>query len=431
MAIPEILTTFLIGLGMLLLGLPVAAVMAMMGTIGGLLVFGYPLMDSIGNVVWGIQNEDTLTAIPLFVLMGELLLRTGIADRMYGALSVWVRWLPGSLLHTNIGCCALFAATTGSSVACAATIATVALPALEERKFSRSMSLGSLAAGGTLGILIPPSIALLVYGSLTNNSIGKLFIAGVTPGILLTACFMAYIAAVYLFKREIQHEEPVSWGVRFAALPGLIAPFLIFFTVMGSIYFGLATPTESAALGIMVALFFGLRERRLTFSVLHQCFLNTAKLTGMLLLIVVGAFILNLTVTMLGIAQTLSQWVTSLKLSLTGLLLVMTIFYAILGMFLEVLSMQVATIPITYPIVTAAGADPIWFGIFIVLMSEIALITPPVGMNLYVIQGVRTDGGSLSDVIWGALPFVIIMIAFTMLLIAFPEIALWLPRRMF
>lgn len=429
MPITDVLIFFLAGLGLLFLGVPISPVMAIIGLVGGLLAFGYPFMNSIGNVVWGVHNSFILTAVPLFILMGEILLRSGVADRMYESLAKWMNWLPGNLLHTNIGCCALFSATTGSSVACAATVGTVALPTLNERGFSKKLSLGSLAAGGTMGILIPPSIALIIYGSLTNNSISQLFVAGVIPGIALTLTFIVYLMFASMYVGTTG-TIVVSWSDRIKALPAMVPPLVIFFIVMGSIYFGLATPTESAALGIMASLFFAWRTGRLSSEMLHKCFVNTAQLTGMIILIITAAFILNLTLSLLGIAEMLTQSVMSLDLTLTQLTLVMIVFYIVLGMFLDVLSIQVATIPIAYPIMTAAGADPIWFGIFIVLMSEVAMITPPMGMNLFVIQGVRQDKGPLSDVIWGALPFALIMLAFTVMLIFVPDLVTWLPSKM-
>jgi C4-dicarboxylate transporter, DctM subunit len=429
MPITDISLFFFAGLALLFLGVPISAVMAMIGLCGGLLAFGLPFMNSLGSVVWGVHNSFILTAVPLFIMMGEILLRSGVADRMYDSLGKWTNWLPGNLLHTNIGCCAMFAATTGSSVACAATVGTVALPTLQERGFDKKMSLGSLAAGGTLGILIPPSIAMIIYGSLTNNSIGQLFVAGIIPGILLTLVFMVYLLLASIHSGNTGIVK-VSWNERLQALPGLVPPFFIFFIVMGSIYFGFATPTESAALGIIVSLFFAWRGGKLTFAMIHKCFVNTAQLTGMIILIITAAFILNLTLSLLGVAESLTKQVVSFDLTLTQLILVMILFYIILGMFLDVLSMQVATIPIAYPIMTAAGADPIWFGIFIVLMSEVAMITPPMGMNLFVIQGVRPDKGPLSDVIWGALPFALLMLGFTVLLIFVPELATWLPTKM-
>jgi len=429
MALLTISEFFLVGLALMLVGVPISAVMAIIGLVGGVLAFGPPFIGSIGNVVWGVHNSFILTAVPLFILMGEILLRSGVADKMYGALATWMGWLPGNLLHTNIGCCALFSATTGSSVACAATVGTIALPALEERGFSKKLSLGSLAAGGTMGILIPPSIALIIYGSLTNNSISQLFVAGIIPGIILSTSFIAYLTiACICIKNTGTIKVPLA--ERIQAIPAMFPPLFIFAIVMGSIYFGFATPTESAALGIIASLYFAWRAKRLTLEMLHKCFLNTASLTGMIILIITAAFILNLTLSLLGIAQMLTQAVMSLNLSLTQLTLAMIVFYLILGMFLDVLSIQVATIPIAYPIMTAAGADPIWFGIFIVLMSEVAMITPPMGMNLFVIQGVRQDKGPLTDVIWGALPFALIMLGFTTLLIFLPGLVTWLPAQM-
>jgi tripartite ATP-independent transporter DctM subunit len=427
-----IIVAFLIMLGLMLIGIPIAVVMVLMGVIGGLLTFGWPLVQSVGPVVWGVQNENILTAIPLFILLGELLLRSGIADRMYTALSAWLGKLPGGLLHTNIGCCAMFAATSGSSVATAATIGTVALPPLTERNYSKRQALGSLAAGGTLGILIPPSVNLLIYGSLTNISIGQLFVAGIIPGIVLTLSFMVYIALSNLSdRREPPAEALLPRHERVRLLRHLIPPLLIFVIVMGSIYFGIATPTESAAIGVMTALIFAWRAGSLSFAMLHRCFNQTAQLTGMILLIIVGAFILNVTLSLTGVAQVMTDWVTSLGLSAIQLLLLLVVFYLILGMFMDVLSMQVATIPIAYPIVTSLGIDPVWFGVFIVLMCELGLITPPVGMNLYVVQGVRQDGGNIEDVMWGALPFALIMLGFSVLLIYVPSIVLWLPQQMF
>lgn len=417
-------------LAMMLLGIPIAVSMSIVGIVGGIAAYGTPFMDSIAPVIWGVQNDNLLTCIPLFVLLGELLLRSGIADRMYVALSAWLGRMPGGLLHTNIGSCALFAATSGSSVATAATVGTVALPPLMARGYSMRASLGSLAAGGTLGILIPPSINLIVYGSLTNNSIGKLFIAGIIPGLLLTASFMAYIAISAKMSGQAIREERVPLPERIRVLRHLIPPLVVFGIVMGSLYMGIATATESAALGVIAALGFVWQAGRLKWEVLRTSFIGTARISGMILLIIMAAFILNLTISLTGVAETMTKWVTSLGLSATGLMLALIVFYLILGMFMDVLSMQVATIPITYPIALAIDVDPIWFGIFIVLMCEVALITPPVGMNLFVVHGIRPDKGGIEDAIWGALPYTIIMLLFTLLLMALPELATWLPAHM-
>jgi tripartite ATP-independent transporter DctM subunit len=422
---------FLLMIGMMLVGIPIAVSMLVVGVGGGFLAFGMPFVNSMASVLWSVGNENLLTAIPLFILLGELLLRSGIADRMYVALSAWLARLPGGLLHTNIGCCALFAATSGSSVATAATIGTVALPSLHRRGYSMRDALGSLAAGGTLGILIPPSVNMIVYGSLTNNSIGKLFIAGIIPGILLTLCFMAFIFITAVARKgDTRREATVPLAERLRLLVNLVPPLVVFGVVMGSLYFGIATATESAALGVIIALFFVWQSGKLSFALLANCFQQTARVSGMVLLIIATAFILNLTISLTGVADVLTKWVTSFGLSATAMIFALILFYLLLGMFMDVLSMQVATIPITYPIVTALGVDPIWYGIFIVLMCELGLITPPVGMNLFVVHGIRPDKGGIEDAIRGALPYAVIMIVFTVFLIYAPQVVLWLPARM-
>ncbi|MGB3704072.1 TRAP transporter large permease [Castellaniella sp.] len=417
-------------LALMLLGLPIVTSMAAVGIVGGIAAYGIPFLDSIAPVVWGVQNDNLLTCIPLFVLLGELLLRSGIADRMYTTLAAWLGRLPGGLLHTNIGSSALFAATSGSSVATAATVGTVALPSLQARGYSMRSSLGSLAAGGTLGILIPPSLNMIVYGSLTSNSIGKLFIAGIIPGILLTLLFMLYIAGAALWSKETMREEKVPLDERIRLLRHFVPPAIVFGVVMGSLYFGIATTTESAALGVIAALFFVWKSGKMNWALMRNCFISSARISGMILLIMVAAFILNLTISLTGVAEAMTKWVVGLGFSATGLILALLLFYLILGMFMDVLSMQVATIPITYPIAMALGVDPIWYGIFIVLVCELGMITPPVGMNLFVVHGIRPDNGGIQDAIWGAVPYAIIMILFTLLMLTIPDLVTWLPAHM-
>jgi C4-dicarboxylate transporter, DctM subunit len=430
MNIAYVLIAFGAMLGMMLLGLPIAVAMAAIGILGGVLAYGLPFFNSIAPVVWGVHNDNLLTAIPLFVLMGELLLRSGIADRMFGALAAWLGRLPGGLLHTNIGCSALFAATSGSSVATAATIGTVALPSLHKRGYRMDMSLGSIAAGGTLGILIPPSVNMIIYGSLTDTSISKLFIAGIIPGLLLAGAFMVFILLHALATGKAIREDKVPLATRIRLLKDLVPPGVVFLIVMGSLYSGLATTTESAALGVVASLFFAWKSRKLNWLVLQHCFVQTAKTSGMILLIITAAFILNLAISLTGVAEAMTTWVTSFGLSAMQLLFVLIVFYLILGMFMDVLSMMVATIPITFPIVTHLGVDPVWYGIFIVLMCELGMITPPVGMNLFVVHGIRPDKGGIHDAIVGALPYAAIMIGFTILLMFVPGIATWLPGKM-
>jgi C4-dicarboxylate transporter, DctM subunit len=430
MNVSYILVAFAAMLGMMVLGLPIAVSMAAVGILGGLLAYGAPFVNSIAPVVWGVHNDNLLTAIPMFVLMGELLLRSGIADRMFGALSAWLGRLPGGLLHTNIGCSALFAATSGSSVATAATIGTVALPSLHKRGYPMHMSLGSIAAGGTLGILIPPSVNMIIYGSLTDTSIGKLFVAGIVPGLLLAGAFMLFILVHALLTGATMREEKVPLARRLHLLRDLVPPAVVFFIVMGSLYSGLATTTESAALGVIASLAFAWHSRKLGWTLLQHCFVQTAKTSGMILLIITAAFILNLAISLTGVAEAMTQWVTSFGLSAVQMLLVLIVFYFLLGMFMDVLSMMVATIPITFPIITHLGIDPVWFGIFIVLMCELGMITPPVGMNLFVVHGIRPDKGGIRDAMVGAVPYVVIMLLFTLLLIAVPGLATWLPGKM-
>ena len=422
--------SFLAMVAFMLIGMPIATVMMLLAIVGGMAAFGEAFLIAAASVLWGTMSENGLTSIPLFVLLGELLLRSGMADRMYQAFAAWLGRLPGGLLHTNIGCCALFAATSGSSVATAATIGTVALPSLQRHGYPMSAALGSLAAGGTLGILIPPSVNMIIYGSMTNNSVGKLFIAGILPGLLLTGLFMVYIYIMAKVTKMNVVHDPVPLRERLRLLVNITQPVIIFAIVMGSLYFGIATATESAALGVVVALVFIVFSGKFSTTLMQACFLSSARTTGMILLITTAAFVLNLALSLTGIGEALTKWVTSFGLSKTALLLVLIVFYLLLGMFMDTLSMMVATIPLTYPIVTAVGVDPIWFGIFIIIMCELGLITPPVGMNLFVVQGIRPDKGSVGDVIRGAFPYAIIMILFTFLIMTFPQIVTFLPENM-
>ena len=417
-------------LALMFLSIPVAIAILSVGGIGGYIAYGMPLVSMMGGVIWGSLNNSTMLAIPLFMLLGEILLRSGIADRMYDALAVWLGRLPGGLLHTNIATCTLFSATSGSSVATAATVGTIALPALGQRNYPIRMSLGSLAAGGTLGILIPPSVNLLVYGSLANVSVGKLFMAGVLPGLILAASFSLYLFIAYRSKSKHDEGSALSRRERFSLLRHLVPPLVIFGVVMGSIYAGVATPTESAALGVTAALIIVALKGKLTLSLLKTCSYLAARTTGMVVLVLVCALLLNVTISMLGVTQAVTKWIVEWGLGPVSLLLVLMVFYLLLGMFMDAMSMLVLTVPIAVPVVVAVGVDPIWFGIFIVIMCEIALITPPVGMNLFVVQGVRRDGGSFSDVAWGAMPFALIMLVAAALFIAWPAPVLWLPDLM-
>jgi C4-dicarboxylate transporter, DctM subunit len=423
---------FILLIGLMALGLHVAFVMFAISILGSLLYLGMPATLEFGTQYWGATNNFVLVAIPLFVLLGELLVRGGFTDRMYESLADWLNPLPGGLLHTNIGTSALFAAVSGSSVATAATIGTVALPTFKERAYNQRLVLGTIAAGATLGILIPPSINMIIYGAMTDTSVGRLYTAGIIPGLVLTLLFMLVIIVACLwrpaFAGAVEARAPLAERLR--RLLHLMPPLVVFLLVMGSIYLGWATPTESAALGVVVSLLLCAVNRTLSFRMLHQCFVTTVSITAMIMLIAVSAFFLTFVLGLMGVPQALAALVSDMGTSPLMLIVILTVFYLILGCFLDALAMIVATIPIVFPLVVAMGIDPVWFGIYLVVMAELALITPPVGMNLYVVQGVRKEG-LITDVIIGVLPFLAIMFLMVVLLWWFPEMALWLPRLAF
>lgn len=423
---------FLIMLGLMLTGLPVAVSLFLTAFLGAFAYLGMPMLLSFGNQMWSGQNDFILTAIPLFVFLGEILVRSGVTDGLYRCLSDWLRRLPGGLLHTNIGASTFFSAVSGSSVATAATIGTVAIPILKKHGYDARLTTGSVAAGATLGILLPPSVNMIIYGSMTNTSIGQLFAAGVVPGLILAGLFMALIAGICLFRPDLAGPmlPARSWPEKIASLIDIIPPIVIFMIVMGTIYLGWATPTESAAIGVVCGLAIAILKRRFSIPMLHECMLATVRISSMILLIMVGAHFLNFVVGMLGIPQALTGLIANTGAGSLQIILLLIVFYLILGCFMETLSMMIATLPVVFPLVLHLGIDPVWFGIFLVVMMEIGLITPPIGMNLYVVQGVRGEG-SIMEVISGTLPFVILMLAFVGLLIVWPQMALWLPQKLF
>ena len=423
---------FLLLIGLMSLGLHVAFVMFAISMLGGIFYLGWPATLQFGTQYWGATNNFVLVAIPLFVLLGELLVRGGFTDRMYRSLSDWLNPLPGGLLHTNIGASAMFAAVSGSSVATAATIGTVAIPAFKGRNYDPRLVLGSIAAGATLGILIPPSINMIIYGAMTNTSVGRLYAAGVIPGLLLTGLFMAVIVVACWWKPSLAGavSAPAPMRERLLRLIDLLPPTVLFVVVMGSIYLGWATPTESAALGVMMSLLLCAVYGKVSVKMLHECFITTVSVTAMIMLIAAAAFFLNFVLGLMGVPQALASFASKLGTSQLIMICILTIFYLILGCFLDALAMIIGTIPIVFPLVTAMGIDPVWFGIYLVVMAELALITPPVGMNLYVVQGIRKEG-LITDVIVGTLPFLFMMLLLVVLLWVFPDIALWLPRVSF
>ena len=378
-------------------------------------------------MVWSSSNSATLIAIPFFVLLGEILVRSGVANRTYAALDRWVSWLPGGLVHANIATATMFSATSGSSVATAATVATVAMPQAEKLGYDPKLFSGAIAAGGTLGIMIPPSINLIVYGFLTQSSIPQLFLAGLIPGLSLAFAFIVATAIICLIRPDLgglRRTFPFPQMLR--ALLDLIPILILFGLIVGSIYAGWATPTEAAAVGVAAAFLIALAFGGVSWDMLSQSLTGTIKITSMIMLIVIGASFLNFTLASAGLGRELTEFMNGLGLTPMKTILVVVLLYIVLGFFIETLSLMVVTIPIIVPLVVAQGFDVIWFGILMIVLIEMALITPPVGLNLYVVQGARKSG-SLNEVMLGALPYCLTMLAMAFALIAFPSIALFLP----
>jgi C4-dicarboxylate transporter, DctM subunit len=413
---------------LLAISVPIAAAMGVLGLALNQFYSSMPLYLAMGEIMWNSSTEYILIAIPLFVMLGEILLRSGIAERVYAAIAQWLSWLPGGLMHANIGTCTMFAATSGSSVATAATVGVVALPQITQRKYDERLFLGTLAAGGTLGILVPPSINFILYGLLTNTSVPRLYLAGMVPGIILASLFMVYVL-VSCLARPDKGGTPIetSWRQRFHSLKDLVAPLFIFFVVVGSIYAGWATPTEAASLGVLAALLLAAIERTLSFTMLRTVLEGTMRTTAMIMLIILAAQFLNFVLASIGFTEGMGKLIEGLGLGKYGTLVLIIVFYLVLGCFMETISMMILTTPFIFPIVTDLGWDPIWWGIVLTVLIEAALITPPVGLNLYVVQGMR-ERGPIADVIWGALPFVAAMMLLIAALMVFPGLALDLPK---
>lgn len=410
------------------IGLPVAAGLLILGLSLSGIFSPFSLSAAMGEVAWSSSSGSLLIAVPLFVLMGEILLRSGIANKMYAALAQWISWLPGGLMHANIAACSVFAATSGSSAATAATIGTVATPQIKQYDYNEPLFLGTIAAGGTLGILIPPSVNLIIYGVITNTSIPQLYMAGFIPGFLLAGLFMLTVFVACLAKPAWGGKKlQANWKDRIILLADLLPPLGIFFVVVGSIYAGWATPTEAAALGVLAALILCALYRQLSMPMLLKAFEGTMRTTGMIMLIIIAAFFLNLVMASLGLVEKITDLVIGTGLTPLQVLILIIVLYLILGCFMETLSLMIITLPIITPIIIELNYDPVWFGILVMLLIETALITPPIGVNLFVVQTVRGKG-SVNDVMIGTLPFVVTMLVMITLLVAFPNIAMWLPN---
>jgi C4-dicarboxylate transporter, DctM subunit len=423
---------------LLLVGLVVAFfgagiyVGAALGALGLLIGFAFsdrPFWMFLGQTVWAPSSSFVLVAVPLFLLMGEILLRAGLSERLYRALNVWLDRLPGGLLHTNIAASGVFSAISGSSVATAATMGAVALPFFHGTRYDRRMVLGSLAAGGALGNLIPPGITFIIYALITETSVSALYLAAVGPSLLVIALFILVILlkarAAASVDQARERRTPLRDKLR--TLVDLVPTAILILVVLGTIYGGLATATESAALGVIGAMVFAAIDGKLSFRMLNASAEATARNTAMIGLILFGAYVLNFVFVGLGVPQALAKLVSAMPLPAWGIMLLIIGFYLALGTFMEGFSMVVTTIPVVFPVVLALGYDPIWFGVIVTMMVEIALISPPDGTVLYVLQGMRRDDGPITDIFAGVMPFLLVYILAILILIQFPAVALWLP----
>lgn len=427
-----LISLILVGVLFILLGggMFIAVGLVLIGLLG-MQFFLPPQLEAAAYASWGSINSFTLTAIPLFIFMGEILLHSRISELAYSVLARWLGRIPGGLLHVNIGSCAIFAAISGSSVATAATIGTVSLPEMEKHGYDKRITYGSLAAGGTLGILIPPSITMIVYGSMTNVSVGKLFVAGFIPGFLLALIFMIFILSRSIANPQLapKENEPFSLIPALKSLVNLLPIIALVLVVMGSIYLGITTPTEAAAIGALGSLVLCAIRRRLGWAVLRESLRATTLTSCMLLFIIAAAHVANYVFAYLNVGPKLVNLVLAQNIPPTAVMAAILATYLLLGCVFEGIAMMVMTLPYFVPIIMALGFDPLWFGIIVVIEVEIGLLTPPVGMNLFVIQGLR-KGIDSRDVIIGTMPFVAVHIAFLALMTVFPQVVLWLPSKM-
>jgi tripartite ATP-independent transporter DctM subunit len=410
-------------------GIYIAAVLGTLALLAGFFFSDRPFWLFMGQVIWAPSSSFVLVAVPLFLLMGEILLRTGLSEQLYKALNVWLRRWPGGLLHTNIAACAVFSAISGSSVATAATMGSVALPYFEKTAYNERMVLGSLAAGGALGNLIPPGITFILYGLMTETSVGKMYIAAVLPSALVCALFFLVIF-VHGWRLPKTVTVPKStMGEKLRSLVDLVPTSVLILIVLGTIYGGIATPTEAAALGVSASCLFALCTGKLSFKLLHASAEATARTTAMLGLILFGAYMLNFIMTQLRVPQAMSEVVAQLPLPPWAIMFVIIGFYLALGTFMEGFSMIITTIRVVFPVVKALGYDPIWFGVIVTMLIEIAMISPPDGTVMYVLQGMRRRPGPITDVFVGVMPFVGAYILAVLILLAFPQLALLIVPR--
>ena len=426
------LTIFFISVLLIFLGSGVWVGISMIGvsTIGMMMFTSRPVGDAMATTMWSMGSSWSLTALPLFVWMGEILFRTKLSENLFKGLSPWLARLPGGLIHVNVLGCAIFAAISGSSAATVATVGKMSIPELRKRNYPERFLLGTLAGSGTLGLLIPPSIILIIYGVTVEESIAKLFIAGIIPGIGLALLFMTYVVVWSLKNKKIMPiiSEDFSFLEKIKKSGQLLPVILLIFAVIGSIYAGIATATEAASLGVLGALVLSYFQKSLTKESFTKSLLGATKTSCMIAFILAGSSFLTLAMAFTGLPKNLAVFIDTLQLSPYMLLLVLTLFYIILGMFLDGISAVVLTMAIIEPMIRQAGFDMIWFGIYLVIVVEMAQITPPVGFNLFVLQGMaKRDMGFIAR---SAFPLFLLMILAVIIIIAFPQLALWLPEQM-
>lgn len=415
----------------LALGVPIFAALGVSSMLGMFVHSGTAGLEAIPSVLHRGLASYSLICVPLFILMGEVMARTSIGSRLYHLFFVWMNRVPGSLAIASVGSSAVFGAMSGVSVAGAATIGRVAIPEMLKRQYHPGLAGGSVAAAGSLALLIPPSIGFVLYGEMADQSIGRLFTAAILPGLMLALLMMGYLYVAIRLRPSLAptSTQTVTWRQRFQAIGGVWASLLIIASVLGSIYFGVATPTEASGVGALSALLVAMLYRELTVPMFFDIVRSTIVTTGMILLIMISALLFGYITTRLMIPQKLIMWVSNLEQSKWTIFLMIMVFLLIIGMFLDIVSIILITTPILLPVVTTLGFDPIWFGVVLVIACEMAVITPPIGLNLYVIKGIAPEI-SLNDIIFGALPFVAVEALAIVVLILFPAIALWLPSLM-
>ncbi len=416
----------------LFLGTGVWIALSLVGVavIGMELFTSRPVGDAMATVIWSASSSWTLAALPLFIWMGEILFRTRLSENLFKGLQPWMQHLPGGLLHVNITGSALFAAISGSSAATVATVGKMSIPELRRRKYPENMIIGTLAGAGTLGLLIPPSITLIIYGVTVNESIAKLFIAGIVPGIVLALMFMMFVMFWSWLKGGAGEDvvEGTSWCGRISALLQLLPVLSLIAAVMGAIYTGIATATEAAVLGVVGALIMSLAQGSLSWDSFKESLLGATRTSAMIAFILAGSAFLTLAMGFTGIPRALAEWIGQWQLSAWQIIVALTIFYIILGCFLDGISSIVLTMAVVEPIVRQAGFDMIWFGVFLMIVVEIAQITPPIGFNLFVLQGMT--GRDIDFIAKAAAPMFLIMLLAVVVLSVFPGIATWLPANM-